>query len=139
MRFAAGGKAPRRRARGGIWLTTVVLALAGLGSAPSRAEQVPPACAAFLGDWSGTWSQGFYGTQRIQVTQVSPQCVATLAYSPTPEASKVAHQLPIRDGVIAFTCNVPGSQCRMEVLEGVLRFTYQDPSGFVNHGAFRRD
>ena len=100
---------------------------------------MPPACSAFLGFWSGTWSQGYYGTQRIHVTNVSDQCVATLAYSPTEAAPRVEHFMPIKDGVIAFGCNVPGGACRMEVKEGELVFTYTDPSGFVNTGTFRRD
>ena len=98
----------------------------------------PPACADFVGQWSGTWSQGFYGTQRIHVTQVTSDCIATLAYSPTEAMPTVAHQLAIKDGVIAFACNVPGGTCRMEVLGGELRFTYAEPSGFVNEGVFRK-
>lgn len=98
----------------------------------------PSACTNFLGSWSGTWSQGFYGTQRIEVTQVSEDCVATLAYSPTEAAPTTAHQLPIKDGVIAFPCNAGGT-CRLEVVGAELRFTYREPSGFVNNGTFRRN
>ena len=53
--------------------------------AQSASASERAACDQFLGLWSGTWSQGYYGTQRI------------------------------------------------------LRFTYTDPSGFVNRGVFRKD
>lgn len=107
--------------------------------AQAAIEAPPPACADFLGHWSGTWSQGYYGTQRIHVTQVSDDCVATLAYSPTEAAPTKAHRLPIKDGVIAFGCNVPAGNCRLKVEGAELRFTYTDPSGFVNNGTFRKD
>jgi opacity protein-like surface antigen len=108
-------------------------------SAQAAADVPPPACRDFLGQWSGTWSQGYYGTQRIDVTQVSDDCVATLAYSPTDTAPTQAHRLPVRDGMIAFGCNVPGGSCQLRVVGGELRFTYTDPSGFVNNGTFRKD
>jgi hypothetical protein len=103
------------------------------------AQAVPPSCTAFLGDWSGTWSQGYYGTQRIHVTHVSQACVATLGYSPTEALPEVAYQVPIKDGVMGFPCNVPGGACRLEVLGDELRFTYTEPSGFVNVGTFRKE
>lgn len=93
----------------------------------------------FHGFWSGTWSQGFYGTQLIHVTHVSDQCVATLAYSPTEALPRLTREVPIEAGVMAFGCNVPGGACRLEVKDGELRFTYTDPSGFVNTGTFRKD
>jgi len=102
-------------------------------------DTVPPACAAFLGAWSGTWSQGFYGTQRIHVSHVSDQCVATLSYSPTEATPQVAHSIPIQEGVMAFGCSVPGGTCRLEVKDGELRITFTAPSGFVNTGVFRKD
>lgn len=114
-----------------------MLLLAACGAPPAVLAQAT--CADFLGHWSGTWSQGFYGKQRIHITEVSPQCVATLAYSPTEAVPTVAHQLPIRDGVIAFACNGPAGQCRLEVQGEVLRFTFTDPSGFVNVGTFRKE
>jgi hypothetical protein len=107
--------------------------------AQAATEVQPPACTNFLGQWSGTWSQGYYGTQRIHVTHVTDKCIATLAYSPTEAAPTVAHQFPIKDGFIAFGCNVPGGTCHLEVVGAELRFTYTDPSGFVNNGVFRKD
>jgi hypothetical protein len=102
------------------------------------AQAAAPACADFVGDWTGTWSQGFYGRQRIVVPQVSEQCVATLAYSPTEAMPTVWHQMPIRDGVIDFACNGPAGRCRIEARGETLHFTFTDPSGFVNVGTFRK-
>jgi hypothetical protein len=109
------------------------------GLAQQPAATLPPECARFLGHWSGTWSQGQYGTQRIQVTHVSDQCIATLGYSPTQAMPERTQQVRIQAGIMAFGCNVPGGECRLEVLDDVLRFTYHDPSGFVNIGTFRKD
>ena len=105
----------------------------------ATATAAPPACAKFLGHWAGTWSQGFYGTQRIHVTHVSEQCMATLAYSPTEAAPQSAHQIPIEDGVMTFRCSVPGSSCRLEVKEDELHLMVTTPSGFANTGIFRRE
>ena len=74
----------------------------------------PAGCAAFLGSWSGTWSNGFYGTQWIHVTEVSPDCVVRIAYNPTgPEVPATSSLLPVRDGAIEFACNRgTGGTCR---------------------------
>ncbi|TWO68510.1 hypothetical protein FN976_23040 [Caenimonas sedimenti] len=101
-------------------------------------RSVPPECARFLGLWSGTLSLGFYGKQRIHVTQVSDQCVATLAYSPTEAMPESSSQIPIQAGVMTFACSVPGSTCRLEVKEDALHLTVTTPSGFVNTGVFRK-
>jgi hypothetical protein len=105
----------------------------------AAAEAVPPECSRYLGNWSGAWSLGFYGTQRLHVTHVSAQCVATLAYSPTEALPQSASQVPIQDGVMTFRCSVPGSSCRLEVKEDELHLTVTTPSGFVNTGVFRRE
>lgn len=120
-----------------VFLLTWIYPLSCFGQAAT--EAVPASCSAFLGNWSGTWSQGYYGTQRIHVTRISQQCVATLAYSPTEAMPEVAYQVPIQEGIMAFPCNIPGGACRLEVLDGELRFTYKEPSGFVNIGTFRKE
>lgn len=115
-----------------------LFALAACCAGPAFAA--PPAeCARFLGDWSGQWSQGFYGTQRIHITHVSDQCVATLAYSPTEAPPERSQQIPIEGGAMTFRCSTPGSVCRLEVKDDTLRATVTVPSGFVNEGVFRRD
>jgi len=117
-------------------LASLALAFSSGQSVAAQDDPVPASCAAFLGHWAGQWSQGFYGTQYIDVTSVSPQCVATLAYRPTEAPASKTYQVPIRDGVIEFGCNVPGSTCRIEIANGALRFTYTETSGFVNIGTF---
>ena len=88
--------------------------------------------------WSGTFSLGFYGKQRIHVTHVSGQCVATLAYSPTEAMPESSHRIAIEAGAMTFACSVPGSTCRLEVKEDTLHLTVTTPSGFVNTGIFRK-
>lgn len=81
-----------------------------------------------------------YGTQWIHVTAVSPDCIAQVSYNPTgPDVPAVKHALPIKDGLIEFVCN-PGQDgtCRLELVNGVLRARYADPSGFENIGTFRK-
>lgn len=114
---------------------------AGLWAQPAGAEghAIPRECGAFLGHWAGQWSQGFYGTQYIDVTHVSPQCIATVEYRPTEAPASTSYQVAIRDGAMEFGCNVPGSTCRIEVQDGTLRFTYRETSGFVNIGTFFRN
>jgi hypothetical protein len=99
------------------------------------------ACGQFLGSWSGGWSQGFYGTQWIHVTEVSPDCMARVAYSPSGEAPASTLAVPIRDGAMLIAaCNTgTGGSCRLEVHGDELRAIYSDPSGFVNTGTFRRN
>ena len=106
----------------------------------SAAQAQPEACTGFLGSWSGTWSQGMYGTQWIHITAVSPDCIAQVGYNPTgPDVPAVKHALAIKDGIIEFVCN-PGRSgtCRLELKDGGLQARYADPSGFENLGNFRK-
>lgn len=127
-----------RHARANWYFLFVSLAFGSVCVAPALAdgERAPSECTAFLGRWAGRWSQGFYGTQYIDVTDVSAQCIATLAYRPTEAPASTSYQVPIRDGAMQFDCNVPGSTCRLEINDGALRFTYTETSGFVNVGMF---
>jgi hypothetical protein len=103
------------------------------------AQAVPRTCADFAGSWSGTWSQGSYGTQWIHVTEVSDDCVARIAYSPYAAAPSSTALVPIKAGVMQFTCHTgTGGTCRLEIREGELQVAYTDPSGFVNNGIFRK-
>jgi hypothetical protein len=114
-----------------------VLALA-VHAQPAAA---PASCGQFVGSWSGTWSQGFYGTQWIHVTGVSPDCIAQLTYNPTgADVPPWTHPVAIRDGVIEFTCNsAQDGTCRLEVVNAELRVRYSDRTGFVNLGVFRKN
>lgn len=100
--------------------------------------QWPEACQAFLGTWHGTFSQGFYGPQLIEVRSVSPDCVASVVYNPVEGRPAPVHPIPIRSGAMEFSCSVPGGICRLEIAEGELHFTFREPRGFVNTGVFRR-
>ena len=115
----------------------VAIAVCCFEPALAQAESVPANCAAFLGHWAGQWSQGYYGTQYIDVTHVSSQCVATLTYRPTEAPATKDYQVPIHDGAMEFGCNAGGT-CRIEIRDAALQFTYREPSGFVNIGTFAR-
>lgn len=104
------------------------------------AQAQPEACTGFLGSWSGTWSQGFYGTQWIHIAAVSPDCIAEVGYNPTgSEMPAVRHALAITGGAIEFVCHRARSgTCRIELIDGELRARYAEPSGFENLGVFRK-
>jgi hypothetical protein len=97
-------------------------------------------CQAFLGAWSGTWSQGYYGTQWIHVTEVSQDCVARIAYNPTgSDVPVISTPFQVTNGVIQFVCHrAREGLCRLEVVDAELRVRYAEPSGFVNLGVFRK-
>ncbi len=95
-------------------------------------------CQDFLGTWSGAWAQGYYGTQWISVTEVSQNCVAKVAYSPTGSNVPTASgQFQVINGVIEFVCHRANlGLCRLELVDGKLQIRYSEPSGFVNQGLF---
>ena len=107
---------------------------------PLGVQAQPASCAGFLGAWAGTWSQGFYGTQWIHVTEVSPDCIARVAYNPTgSEVPAWSSEVPVTGGVIEFSCNRgSGGTCRLELADAEMRVRYSEPSGFVNLGVFRK-
>jgi hypothetical protein len=97
------------------------------------------ACHHFAGLWTGTFTQGQYGPQRIDVRHVSQQCIAKVVYNPAEGKPETVHEIPIRAGAMEFACSVPGGLCRLEHRDGELFFTFEDRSGFVNTGAFRKE
>jgi hypothetical protein len=97
-----------------------------------------PACTQFAGVWTGAFSQGQYGPQRIDVRNVTPQCLAQVVHNPREGAPETVYELPIRNGAMEFACSIPGGRCRLELQGGELLFTFGDPTGFVNTGVFRR-
>lgn len=131
-------KATRTETTGCSLLRHLAVAIACTWFPAAQAQ--PEACTRFLGTWSGTWSQAFYGTQWIHITAVSPECIAQVGYNPTgPEVPAERHALPIKDGVIEFVCHRARSgTCRLELVDGELRARYVEPSGFENLGVFRK-
>jgi hypothetical protein len=109
-----------------------------LGQQPAPAPHAPT-CHQFAGLWTGTFTQGQYGMQRIHVRHVSEQCVGKLAYNPAEGKPETVYEIPIRAGAMEFACSVPGGSCRLEYKDGELLFTFGDPSGFVNTGVFRKE
>ncbi len=109
-----------------------------VGQQPAPGHDAP-SCQHFAGQWTGTFTQGQYGTQRIHVRHVSQQCLAKLAYNPVEGKPETVYEIPIQAGAMKFACSVPGGQCRLEYKDGELFFTFWDESGFVNTGVFRKD
>lgn len=122
----------------GAFLRSMLAAIACVGLSAAQAQS--DACTRFVGSWSGTWSQGYYGTQWIHITSVSPDCIAQVGYNPAgPDIPAVRHAFAIKDGVIEFVCHrAQNGTCRLEVIAGELRARYFEPSGFENLGVFRR-
>ena len=117
----------------------LVAALPWICSAQAASpEATAGSCEQFLGLWEGAFSQGQYGTQRIEVKEVSDQCLAKLVYNPIEGRPETVHVLPIRSGAMVFPCSVPGGRCHLVHKDGELAFRFEDPSGFVNTGVFRK-
>lgn len=60
---------------------------------------VPKECAAFLGGWAGTWTNGNFGQLRLWVTKITDTCEATFTYSGRDGVAKISNStLPIPCG-----------------------------------------
>ena len=123
----------------GRFAPLILVALPWICSAqPPTPEGSAGSCENFLGRWEGVFSQGQYGTQRIEVREVSDQCIAKLVSNPIEGRPETVHVLAIRSGAMAFPCSVPGGRCQVVYKDGELAFRFEDPSGFVNTGVFRK-
>ena len=61
--------------------------------------KVPKECAAFLGGWAGTWTNGNFGQLRLWVTKITESCEASYTYSGRDGTGKISNgSLPIPCG-----------------------------------------
>lgn len=104
--------------------------------------EIPSECAAFYGQWSGTWSQGGFGEQHLRVAEIKSlgdKCVARYSYS----GSKTAiakDTVEFSRGAFTFLCNKStGGTCIFERKGSELWASYSNPSGGLNNAVFRKN
>jgi hypothetical protein len=81
---------------------------------------VPKECAAFLGGWAGTWSNGNFGQLRFWVTSVSESCEATYTYNGRSGVEKITK------GTLPIPCG--GGTCYFSSATDALNATYSQSS-----------
>ncbi|MFZ2652567.1 MAG: hypothetical protein WA210_20895 [Burkholderiaceae bacterium] len=67
---------------------------------------VPVACAAFIGSWTGDWG---FGKRWFWVTEIDAKCIAKYSYGP--QKPNGFRSMEIKDGKISFTCGNSGGTC----------------------------
>lgn len=103
---------------------------------------VPSECAAFYGQWAGTWSQGSFGELYFRVAEVKPagdKCIVRYSYSTSKTPVPARETAEVRSGTITFVCNKgTGGTCVFERRGETLSASYRNPAGNSNDGTFKR-
>ncbi|MFO1264139.1 MAG: hypothetical protein U1E84_12510 [Rhodoferax sp.] len=95
---------------------------------------VPSACAAFSGEWFGTWSVANTGTGTLRVYEVSEKCVAKFISS-----GNIRLEVEIKDGSLTFLCNrSTQGTCIFTVHGDDLWASYSNISGGRNNAVYKR-
>ncbi len=119
-----------------------------VGSAPIGAAQavaaaiakpapdVPSACAAFSGRWTGTWGHGI-GQQWLWVASVDAKCSAKIAYLANSDVPSVFQTAEIKDGTLAVTCGGVDT-CKFNVRGDELHAAAYGTAGANNNAVFKK-
>ena len=104
------------------------------------AADLPPACAAFHGQWVGSWSQGSDSYLRVvEVKMVGDKCTARYSYSSSKNPLPARDTAEVARDAMSFICNsATGGTCVFVRDGAVLRVSYTNPSGGTNSGLFKR-
>ncbi|MBI5109554.1 MAG: hypothetical protein HZA62_12490 [Rhodocyclales bacterium] len=103
------------------------------------AENVPPACAAFSGKWSGMWSYGGIGQQWLWIMNIDSRCMAKIAYQPGNTPPTSFEMVEIKDGTLEWICNKSTmGTCVMKRNGNDLWANYHNPSGGTNAAVFSK-
>jgi hypothetical protein len=105
------------------------------------ASDIPSGCAAFYGQWSGTWSQGGFGEQYLRVAEVKlagDKCVARYSYGGV-KTTVAKDTVEFSPDALTFLCNKStGGTCIFERKGSELWASYSNPSGGRNSAVFRQ-
>lgn len=99
---------------------------------PAGAD-VPPACAAFLGGWTGRWSG--YEQRYLWITEVDANCVAKYSYGAQP--GKGNKTVDLKSGTLTFTCGSSSGSCQFSPHGDELWGSYSGSDG-TNQTVFRK-
>lgn len=106
------------------------------------APDVPSACAAFYGQWSGTWSQGGLGELYLRVAEVKSvgdKCLVRYSYTPSRTPVPAKDTVEVQRGAITFVCNSStGGTCVFARNGDIISASYTNPGGGRNDGTFKR-
>ena len=75
------------------------------------AAEVPPECAAFHGQWAGTWSFGQMYLRVVEAKSADGKCTVRFSYSGLDRAIPADKTAEVTGGSIQFTCSSSGSTC----------------------------
>lgn len=96
-------------------------------------NDVPEACAVFIGNWVGTWTQGNIGKALLRVTDIDSACTAKILYGSNP-----AENVEIKNGELTWVCNkTTNGTCILTFHGNELLATYSNPQGGRNSAVFR--
>ncbi|MFZ1627061.1 MAG: hypothetical protein WAT81_04630 [Candidatus Moraniibacteriota bacterium] len=114
---------------------------AALAAIPPSAD-IPAACAAYYGNWVGSWSQGGFAEQYFRVVEVrnsSEGCLVRYSYSGSKSPIPAKETATLRNGTISFVCNrSTGGTCIFTRQGEILTASYTNPGGGNNNGTFKR-
>jgi hypothetical protein len=97
---------------------------------------VPAACAAYSGKWTGTWGYGI-GQQWLWIPNIDNKCVAKVIYSSSKWAHGKVEMVEIKDGTLSIVCGGVDT-CRFNVKGDELWATAYGSAGANNNAVFRR-
>ncbi len=106
------------------------------------AADVPAACAAFSGEWTGTWNQGNIGQNWLWITEVdvvNTKCMTKYSFLSHANSPRGSTPAEIKDGALSFICNSStGGTCVFKRHGDTLRVDYSNPAGGRNSAIFER-
>ncbi len=100
------------------------------------APDVPSACAAFSGRWTGTWGYGI-GQQWLWVASVDAKCSANIAYLANSDVPSAFQTAEIKDGTLAVTCGGVDT-CKFNVRGEELHAVAYGTAGANNNAVFKK-
>lgn len=107
--------------------------------AADSSDAVNDNCSAFLGVWVGRWEHGDYRLMRLQVLEVSANCLAKGAYGADLGEAIPYEGAEIKDGKMYWLCNKTNAGvCVFESHGDTLWASYRDTQGYMSNGVFKR-
>lgn len=102
---------------------------------------LPADCAAFHGEWAGTWTVGSIPEQILRIEEIqfsSGSCKARYSYSSS-KSVPATQSAEVTGGAMTFACNPgTGGTCVFKAADGLLQAAYSNPSGGRNSATFRK-
>lgn len=101
-------------------------------------SEVPKSCAAFVGQWSGTWGYGI-GQTWLWVASVDSKCLAKVAYLSYNAIPRTFEDVEIKGDTLEWLCNKSTQgTCRLSARDDELWANYSNPGGGSNSAVFKK-